>query len=260
MILALTQEEDILEIDATTLAQVSTTPALLSNFIRYDDASRITQDGDLLIPVGSRLKKYRPGPGRRNFTEQEADQTLPVLASSAAGNAMLAYSPISASTPVNIVDPHTLTVGPFVSSAPISVIDVLGDRFGERWALVGEPSHGDSIVQIYNRDGALLGSVDAGRDSYVGRLLNRDGTRLYLSFGERGGGSAPSRTPVLEIYDLSAEPVMGQYPLLRSLPLGSARTGILGLSLDESEILLTDGQTVAALPLDAEPETPPTTP
>ena len=260
LIVALTENRDVLEIDAATLEQISSTPALLANVSLYVGSPHTNQDGDLIIPAGDRLHRYRPGAGRRELTDQAVGQTLPTLAASAAGNRMLAYTPISEGAPLLLVDPAALTAAPFLTSAPFSTTDVLGDRFGERWALVGEPSHGDSVVNVYDRSGTLLGRIDTEGDFYTGRALNRDGTRLYLGFGERRRGAAPSSTPVLEVYDLSAEPVMGQFPLLRSLPLGSLRIGTLGLAPDESEILLTDGSTVSALPLDAEPQTPPATP
>jgi hypothetical protein len=247
MIVAVTENRDILEIDASSLEQRSSTPVLLSNLDAYFNGTRAAHDGSVIIPVGGQLLKYRTG--QRSYTSLTPTQQLPLLYSSTAGNAMLSLFPISTNSPVTRLDPRQLGTLPFLERTDLSVTRVLGDRFGDRWALIGEPSHSDSYVSIYDGSGNLLGAVDAGTDFYASHALNADGTRLYLSFQSRAGGPAPSGNPQLEIYDLGATPVLGQFPLLRAIPIGILNLGILGLTPDESELLTTYDGTISGLRL-----------
>lgn len=165
------------------------------------------------------------------------------LAASGAGNAVLSYRAITPNAPLVQVDPFTGVATSFLSSYPLSLHTVRGDRFGTRWALIGEVSHSARVVAVYDAGGVFRGQVDyRPTGSYVDAFIDEDGGRLYIL----GASLLPEINGGIAVYDLTQPAVNNNLVLLEKIPMTAMGAQFVGVTPDGTQVLTSNGDQVQA--------------
>jgi hypothetical protein len=234
------------ELDPDSLELTNTSPAVGSGSV-YPQGLSAMADGSVWIGSDFGAAVYTPA---RVTGSIAPDVPLFYLAASESGNAVLSYHAISPGAPLRRVDPFTGTATPFLASYPLSLHDVRGDRFGTRWALIGEVSHSATVVAVYDQDGAFRGQVDyRPLGSYVDASIDEDGTRLYIL----GASFLPEINGGIAVYDLTQPPVENRLVLLGKIPMTAVGAQWVGATPDGTQVFTSDGDRVQASRLELPP-------